>query len=287
MTAPTTLAILNAHPRDANILFEEEGHIYTILGERGTYLSCTTFVHEQFPKFNAESIIKKMLARGVDKQPESPYFGMTSEAIQASWKKKGDDACQMGTKMHFDIECHENVSAPENGDSNGDSDRHLFAYLENTSIEFGYFLNFKKDFPHLKPFRTEWTVYDVEHKICGSIDMVYLNTETVPPTYEIYDWKRSKEIVFDSPFAKPALPKCLSQIFVDTNYWHYSLQLNIYKKILESHYGIKITKMFLLCLHSNYSNYERIEVDDHSPQIQELFNDRLDHVQNLQNLLES
>jgi hypothetical protein len=30
-----------------------------------------------------------------------------------------------------------------------------------------------KDTSHLKPYRTEWTIYDEELKIAGSIDMVY------------------------------------------------------------------------------------------------------------------
>ena len=42
----------------------------------------------------------------------------------------------------------------------------------------------------------------------------------------------------------------------DTNYWHYCLQLNVYKAILEEKYGKKVTELYLVCLHPN--NYNKI-----------------------------
>ena len=49
---PDYLALKNPHPRDEHISFEEEGHIYTVLGERNTYTSATTWNHRHFPHFN-------------------------------------------------------------------------------------------------------------------------------------------------------------------------------------------------------------------------------------------
>jgi hypothetical protein len=98
--------------------------------------------------------------------------------------------------------------------------------------------------------------------------MVYYNTET--DSYEIYDWKRSKEIIYDTPYAKSAITPCISH-FPDTNYWHYSLQLNTYKKILEEKYDIAISAMYLLFLHPNYDAYQRIEVKHHPKEMCNLF----------------
>ena len=50
--------------------------------------------------------------------------------------------------------------------------------------------------------------------------------------------------------------------FHDCNYVHYSLQLNIYKKILESNYGIQIRDMYLVCMHPTYDRYMKYEVMD-------------------------
>jgi hypothetical protein len=248
---PQKLFNQNHHERDDNISFQEEGHIYTINGEVGTYISTTTFVHKQFSDFDAEKIIGFMMKSKKLEDPTYKYYGMTKEEIIESWDKKKNEASTKGTKLHYDIECYSNDQP-----------------VINDTIEYNYFLNFRKDYPHLIPYRTEWMVYYEEYKLCGSIDMVYKNILT--GEYEIYDWKRSQEIVYDSSFSKGAKTKCISH-FPDTNYWHYSIQLNTYKKILEEKYDIQIGKMFLLCLHPNYSNYERVEVSIHEKEMKGLF----------------
>jgi ATP-dependent exoDNAse (exonuclease V) beta subunit len=94
---------------------------------------------------------------------------------------------------------------------------------------------YSRTFPHLKPYRTEWTVYHEDLKLAGSIDMVYENPDG---TLSIYDWKRSKDITRINNFNKYALTECISHM-PDANFWHYSLQLNTYKAILEKNYGKK------------------------------------------------
>jgi len=51
------------------------------------------------------------------------------------------------------------------------------------------------------------------------------------------------------------------------------LQLNTYRYILEKNYGIKITGMFLVCLHPEnpMNNYERIAVHDLRKEVNDLF----------------
>ena len=93
------------------------------------------------------------------------------------------------------------------------------------------------DFPELKPYRTEGCVYYEELKLSGSIDMIFENPDG---TLQIYDWKRCKEISYDSSFGKFAKTPCISHL-PDTNFWHYSLQLNVYRAILELKYGKKVT----------------------------------------------
>ena len=64
-----------------------------------------------------------------------------------------------------------------------------------------------------------------------------------------------------SLFGKKCLVKGLTHIS-DTNYWHYTLQLNIYKFILESKYGFKVKDLHLVVIHpDNVSdNYEKIKL---------------------------
>jgi CRISPR/Cas system-associated exonuclease Cas4 (RecB family) len=62
----------------------------------------------------------------------------------------------------------------------------------------------------------------------------------------------------------------------DTNYWHYSLQLNTYKAILEKKYGKKVTDLYLVRLHPDNpkKTYELIKCADLSKEIQDLFEER-------------
>ena len=251
-TPPTKLAIENAHPRDQYITFDEGPHIYTVHGEQG-YTSVTTFIHQQFSHFNADEIIQKMEKSGKLQDPTNKYFGMTPAQIKHSWNENGKLASGSGTKMHYDIECHYNDMQ-----------------VSNDSIEYQYFQNFLQDFPDLRPYRTEWMVYDEDAKISGSIDMVFRHTDG---TYLIYDWKRVKEIKYEDEWSnKTSNTSCLKHL-PDTNFWHYSLQINTYRYVLEKNYGIQISGMYLVCLHPENPNktYERIQVHDLRKEVEDLF----------------
>lgn len=252
MSPPTYLATKNAHPRDAHISFEEGPHIYTVLGERGTYTSVTTWNHGHFSHFDADAVIDKMMSGRNWTNPEYKYYGMTREEIKAMWEKKRNESAGAGTNMHYDIECYYNEMP-----------------VENDSVEFGYFKKFVEDFPHLKAYRTEWMVYYEELKLSGSIDMVFENPDG---TLLIYDWKRCQEIVYENGFGQTAKTECIKHL-PDTNFWHYSLQLNTYKRILEDKYGKKVVGLFLICLHPDnpYKTYERIEVPVLDKEMDDLF----------------
>jgi ATP-dependent exoDNAse (exonuclease V) beta subunit len=133
-------------------------------------------------------------------------------------------------------------------------------------------MNFISDFPKLKPYRTEWTIFDEDLKIAGSIDMVYENPDG---TLSIYDWKRSKEISMINHFNKFANNKLICHM-PDSNFWHYALQLNTYKAILERKYDKKVTDLFLVRLHpdTEEKTYELIKLPDLSKEINELFEER-------------
>ena len=253
------LSKLNVHPRDEFFSFEEVPHIYTVCGERGTYTSVTTFVHKQFPHFDKEGIVNNIIRGKKMKDPTYKYYGMTKADILKMWADNGASASGAGTQMHYDIEC----------DSNG-------MEVVNDSVEYQYYLNFRKDFASLKPYRTEWMVYYEEIKLSGSIDMVYRDEET--GKFYIYDWKRSKEIKYDDQFCDYAKNPILKSV-PNLNFWHYSLQLGVYKKILEDKYDIKIEGMFLVILHPDQTKYERIEVAPLEEEIAKLFEERRQNIQ--------
>jgi len=250
MNPPSYLAELNTHHRDAHIIFDEGPHIYTIDGD-SNYMSVTKWNHSHFPYFDADKIITKMM--NSKKWPKSEYFGKTHNEIKALWKKNGQEASKAGTKMHYDIECFYNEMDIE---------------VEEDCIEWKYFEKFEKEIgEHLEAYRTEWMIWDEELKLAGSIDMVFRNPDG---TLLIYDWKRCKNIKKDNKW-QAATTDCISHL-PDTNFWHYSLQLNTYKYMLEKNYGEKIVGMYLVCLHPNNTNqsYIRMKVPDLNEEIKDL-----------------
>lgn len=247
----------NEHPheRDERISFDEGPHIYTIDGD-SDFMSVTTWNHSHFEHFDADAIITRMMRS--KRWTQNKYFGMTPDEIKAGWDANRDEAAVAGTAMHLDIERFYNQLA-----------------VENDSVEYQYFQKFNAYFTEkradVKPYRTEWMVWDQELKFAGSIDMVYENPDG---TLLIYDWKRSKEIKKSSAWNKYSHTECISHI-PDTNFWHYALQLNTYKALLEKNYGKRVVELALVCLHPDHQSYQIIKIPNLENEVDELFKLRL------------
>lgn len=271
------LSVRNSHPRDKNIHFEEEGHKYTItndntgLGSSG-YTSVTTWVHTHFPHFDADLIISRMMS-GKAWKPGHKYWGLTADEIKDLWNSKRDDAAGAGTQLHYEIECFMNSNVLRFDYTHRELlyQHNILIKYDKRYLDFGiewtYFMNFVRDFPELKPYRTEWTVYHEDLRLAGSIDMVYENPDG---SLSIYDWKRSADIIKVNAWNKSAITKEIDWM-PDSNFWHYSLQLNAYKMILETKYGKVVKDMFLVRLHPDSADYELIQVFDLKNDIQKLF----------------
>lgn len=118
---------------------------------------------------------------------------------------------------------------------------------------------------HIIPYRSEWVIWDHTYKIAGTIDALMYDIRT--GGYWIYDWKRvSKGLEVDIDATKygykPDHDEWLGEVshwtkrmlapadeLYDTKYWHYSLQLNLYRSILERCYRMRIEGMVLVQMH--------------------------------------
>jgi len=147
---------------------------------------------------------------------------------------------------------------------------------------------------HLEPYRSEWVIWDEDYKIAGTIDAVFRDTRD--GTYWIYDWKRvaaGLEVDLEAtrfgyragqdewlqeikPWVKKMAPP-VSDLY-DTKYWHYALQLNLYKTLLEKNYGITIAGMVLVQLHPTLRSYKCHSVVHLPEQISRLLERRKEEV---------
>ena len=244
----TDLSQINSNPRDDKITFDEGPHIYTFTEHPDTKItSVTTLVHQWVNPFDAEAILDRIFSADPIKEK---YKGHTRESLKAQWKETGEVGSRMGTELHQDIEDYYNGKR-----------------VTNDSAEWQHFMKFDAaTTDSLKPYRTEWIVYDVPLKIAGSIDMVFENPDG---TLSIYDWKRVKAINQASGFGNFLRHPSLTD-FPDSNYWHYSFQLNIYKYLLEKNYQKKVTRLCLVQLHPSKKTFEVFACADLQDKVREI-----------------
>ena len=108
----------------------------------------------------------------------------------------------------------------------------------------------------LVPVRTELCMFHIGLGCAGQLDLLakYHGTHS----YVIFDWKRSKEIKTSNMFQNLLPPLDHLQ---DTNFNTYSLQLNLYKYILETEYGIYIDELYVAIFHESNESPDIRKVD--------------------------
>jgi len=270
------LCFANKHYRDDSIKFYENNHKYIINDEPNVlYTSVTTWNHSHFPNFDSDIVIENMM-KGKGWKEGHKYWGLTPEQIKEMWNTNKNAVAGAGTDLHFEIECFMNNPLLRKGYTHKELYEFYIANCKDihdkSSIEWKYFINFIKDTPNLKPYRTEWMIFREDLKIAGSVDMIYENPDG---TLSIYDWKRSKEISKINTFNKFANNELICH-FPDSNFWHYALQLNTYKSIIEEKYCKTVADLYLVRLHPNSeeNNYELIKLPDLKNEINDLFLER-------------
>lgn len=256
-THKVSFMLQTRHRRDQNIQFLEEPHIYIVNRDPSIkYISVTTLIKSLFPQFDTDIAIKNM--RNGKKWNETHECYLLSDAeIKEKWSTKRDHASALGTQMHKNIEFYFNhlYNSPDKAKD----------YFDQSSQEWNNFLQFLEDLDKTKiPYRTEWCIYHEDLQLAGSIDMVFLNEDG---TVSLYDWKRSKE--FKKTSQMYGLDPIIQHI-PDANFWHYSMQLNLYKKMLEEKYDLKVRDMYIVGLHPNHPTYQLFEAPNMSAVLTEL-----------------
>lgn len=212
---------IHRHSRDRFLSYDETNHTYTVDGN--TLQSVTNIVENCFPKFDAQLHAKTTAAK----------MGMTEEEVIAMWEQKGKESRELGTAMHQKIENY------YQGQDSGEDDA------------FRLFKVFA-DKVKLEPYRTEWAVYDTDYNIAGTIDFV----DYQDGIFTIYDWKRSDKIIANGMPVKVSKyqEKGLYPLehLENCAYYHYALQLSLYKFILEKNYDIRVSDLRLGIFHPSY-----------------------------------
>jgi hypothetical protein len=244
----------NPHILDKRIKFKEEGHIYWIDDISDNTMSSTTLIKKFFSGFDSNRATKYILCSKRHMNDETyKYYKMSKDEILKMWSETGKKAAEIGTYNHLQLELYYNKLK-----------------YDETIPELNMFFNYVNSLDkNWEPFRTEMLIFHPILRVTGSIDMIYR------------DKKDGKFILADWKFCKAIKKNKSNGVGVgglkhvnNSNYYHYSMQLNLYKRILEEFYGYEVKHMELVCLHNSQKNFKTFKISDMSDEINYILNER-------------
>jgi len=122
----------------------------------------------------------------------------------------------------------------------------------------------------LIPVRTEMVVYDPESLIGGMLDILFYNIKT--GEFQIWDWKTNKK--FEMEMKSRHFQGDLFML-EDSDLEIYSLQLAMYKLIIEKMTGIRLGQSYVVWFSHNNDNYKIIKCLDREYYAKKIMVDRI------------
>lgn len=210
------------YSNDKRVTFKEDSHSYFKKDKK--LLSVTTFISKFKNEFDSDFFSKKIAKRD----------NKTQKQVLSEWNEKSKKSCDIGTLIHKIFEDYANGNyAVLNNEISID----FFCLKQEYFLEFYHkakvSISFIKDFfltKRLIPLHTEYIVYN--NLLAGQIDMICKDKDE---NHYIIDFKTNEKI---EEYSYNKKMKGVFSEYNDSNYYHYCLQLSIYKKLLKE-YNIK------------------------------------------------
>lgn len=217
--------------------FDSDTHHYTYKGKEG--ISVTRFLDQFKEPFDLEYWSKR----------KADEAGITQDQMKELWETKNEAAKLKGTNVHSYIEhlftgCELNLITES-------------IYYEQTKGPYEICCeqarNFKENLPaNLIPVAAELRMVDPEIMLFGTADYIFYNLDT--KIYEVIDWKSNSKFTISSYYKLGHPFNNIPNSKLD----EYSLQLGLYKIILEKITGLPfgISKVVHFSeLNNNYAIY--------------------------------
>ena len=244
-----------------DVKYYDEPHKYYV-GDR-ELISVTTLIHKYQEEFN----------EGYWSEYKANEFNVKQDEILRAWKFINKKGTMKGSIIH---DYAENLFLNK-----------IFKYPKDEILfEFGFdpiwneYLITKKhvdkfhkeSLGKLIPIKTELVVCDKESLIGGMVDMLFYNVKA--KEFQLWDWKTNKK------FSEESNNKLLHDLYLldDCDYNVYSLQLQLYKYIIEKNTQIKLGKSYVIWFSHNNTNYEVIEMKNMEYYINLMVNNRITEI---------
>ena len=242
-----------------NIQFVEEGHEYFI--EKEKYTPVSTVISEYEQPFDEDRVAENYARKN----------HRTKEDVLKEWKFKNLKSTIGGSRVHEFGESYTNMVAgfPEKiCESNRKQYvdcRGEMVLVPTYSKEFSVKKFYDEKSDCLIPVGAEFklsTRYmgDKVRKICGTCDLLFYEEDPLfgEGQFVLADWKTNASLKNDFKRKNGICMKFPFDNMIDDALSHYTLQFNLYRKMLES-VGVKIGDMRLIWLKED-GDYEIIKI---------------------------
>ena len=211
---------------------DEATHTYTLQDSDIEFSSVTEFISTFFTPFNEVEIAKKLT-----RHPK--YQNKNINDILKDWEQRRN----RGTIVHKEIE--DFIKQMSNNDST--------IMTEGLDLKSKQGIDFLKTSYYAKPDKKknnlifpEIKVFSEKLKLAGTIDLLIYNKEK--NQISLIDWKTNQNIKQKDQAYKYGLQGTPAQKIYDCNFEKYSLQLSMYRYILEKFYNASVSGLYILHL---------------------------------------
>lgn len=226
------------------IVFNELAHSYHYNGVKCT--SVTQLISNYKKKFETEIIASKYALKN----------GLSIDEVLTDWDLKRDTANARGTELHKYAElkfaCKEYDVSEEQ----------LSTDLKSKIDSF-----YEMSKGRLIPVASELIVGDSDKSLCGMIDQIFYNVKA--KEFQIWDYKTNKEINTHSKY-KNKMINGLEHL-QECEFNTYSLQLAIYKRIIERNTNIRLGSSYICWINECNETYKTFKMNDMTNEVNLIF----------------
>jgi len=231
------------HPSGKTIIFEEDRHVYYIDGDEDTcFVSGTTFLHKFAQPFDRDAVSLRYAQK----------HGLDQQEVLKQWEEKGRIARDNGTAVHNFAE-NLVLGKPVPLDSKNEKVHRMQkqAIYAISELEERFDL-----------IETEKVVAHLPCKIAGMVDLIGREKKT--GVLWILDYKTNKRIDLQNQWQimKPPINH-LQQC----NYNEYSLQMNLYRWIMNEEKYFQEQNYKQALIHITEDQWQLIECPDRQKEI--------------------
>jgi len=215
------------NPKGRSISFSEENHKY-FDSKGNVYRSTTDIIHSLFPEFEKDKMAYLVARRRVMKEegisntedaPVNKCMKMKMIVLQ-EWEDNKNKAGDLGTQIHRYAECKLS-GVPFDMQFTESRQEKMSKVLDSFLLELE---------KHYTFVEAEKIIFSPKILLAGTVDLIMKHKER--DCFAVFDWKTSKEISKVDSYGKKGL--LFLNHLDNCNYWHFALQLNIYRWILKT-----------------------------------------------------